>query len=481
VLALLVLVGVALRVVALAAWWPVSTTLADSWPYAYFAANDAFANPQHPAGYSMFLRIGGVLTREVAAFTIVQHLLAVAAAVVLFAAVRRLCGSPWPGLVGAAVILLGADQIYLEHTIMSEALFVPMLAMSIYAVARAFEAPDRWWPWPVIAAALLVATAITRSAGIFMLPVVALAFVLVRPRPWLPRWRPVVAFAATACALVLSYASINAISHDRFELAPTTGWHLYARVAPFAWCGDFDAPKGTAPLCERSSPDQRPGADWYLYDARSPASRLFGPIGMTGGKGDAELGEFARAAVLHQPKTYLEAVWPDIRGYFFPDTYHWAPGRGTDLDGQLDWTGPVHAEGEAATERGMESFFEPFSVRRDAGPLGFLHDYQRTFRFGGTLLTISTLLILCGLLVGSRRNRIAVLVLGVGGLAMFVLPTFSIIYVARYSIPSAGMITAAAAIAVLSLVSAARGVRAPRRRSAPDRHPPEGAEQAAAR
>lgn len=455
ILGLLVLAGVALRTVALFTWWPVSTAVADSWPYASHAVTGLFRDGQHPPGYSTFLRVGGLLTRDVAVYTIAQHLLAIVAGVVLFFAIRRLCGSPWPALVGAAAILLGGDQIYLEHAIASEALFIPLLAISLYAVARALDAPDRWWPWPLIAAVLLGMTAVTRTAALFMLPIVAIAFVLARPRPWLPRWRPVVAFGVVAAAMVLSYGAANAIDHDRFELTTNGGWHLYGRVAPFAWCGDFTPPKGTAALCERSSPATRPGTDWYLYDAASPATRLYGYVA-PGSEADEQLGAFARAALLHQPKTYLEAVWTDVKGYFFPDSYPRGIGRGSDLDSELNWSAAPVPQYETQTLRGMQEFFDPFTVDRDSGGLRFLHDYQRTFRVGATLLTIATVLILLGLLVGPRRNRIAVLVLGVGGLAMLILPTFSIIYVARYSVPPAALIVSGGAVGAMSLIELVR-------------------------
>lgn len=454
-LGVLVLAGIALRVVAALAWWPSATSLPDAWPYSVHAVSGLFDDPQHPPGYSLFLRVGGVLTHDVAVYTIAQHVLAFAAAIALFLAVRRMCGSPWPALLGAAAILLGADEIYLEHAIASEALFVPLLAVALYATARAFETPDRWWPWPPIAAALLVAAALTRTAAIFLLPVVLLGFALVRPRPWRARWRPLAAFAATVAAMLLAYAGANDASHGKFEITTAAGWHLYGRVAPFAWCGDFRPPPGTARLCEWSTPSQRPGSDWYLYDPRSPSVRMFGYVA-PGSVADAKLGAFARAAVLHQPKTYLEAVWNDVRAYFFPHSFHWSLGRGGDIDGQLDWTTPIDPAAEATTRRGMEVFFDRFSVTRSHGPLQFLHDYQRTFRFGATLLTISTVLILLGLLLGPRRSRVAVLVLGVGGLAMIVLPTFSIVYIGRYTVPPAGPILAGGAIGAMSTIDAVR-------------------------
>jgi hypothetical protein len=446
----LVLAGTLLRVLASAAAWPTLPTLGDSWPYAYYAGTDVFANPQHPAGYSIFLGLIGFFTHSVAVFVVIQHLIGIASALILFAGVRRLCGSPWPGVVGAAVILLGADQLYLEDLIMSETVFTLLLAGTVYAGARALEQPLRWWPWPALAGTLVVASAMTRTAGLFLIPVIALALLLARPRPWLPRWRPLASFLGVTFGLLLCYATANAIDHGSFGITPSPGWHLYARVAPIAECSKFTPPKGTEGLCERKAPADRFGPDWYLYDPRSPAVRLLGPFGAN----DAKLDAFARQVILHQPGAYVESVLPDITAYFFPESYGaWKSGRGTDIDGQLSWQWAANPPDrtQAETQHGMETFFSPFTANRNLGLIDFFYGYQRTFRFGATLLVIATLLILIGLFVGPRRNRIAVLVLGVGSLAIIVLPVFSANYIGRYMVPPAGLLAAAAVIAAMSI------------------------------
>lgn len=439
-----------LRVLASEAAWPSLPVLGDSWPYSYYAEYDVLGNPQHPPGYSMFLASIGFVTRSVGAFVVLQHLMGIASALILFAAVRRLCGSPWPGVVAAAVILLGADQLYLEGLIMSETLFTLLLAGLLYATARALEEPQRWWPWPVIAGVLIALVGIARTAGLFLIPVLLLALLLARPRPWLPRWRPLVAFLGVACVLLLGYGAANAIDGHRFGITPSPGWHLYARVAPFADCTQFTPPPGTRRLCETSAAEDRFGPDWYLYDPGSPALRKIGFFGTD----DDKLNAFGWQAVLHQPRAYIESVWPDIRAYFFPGSYGaWRSGRGTDIDGQLSWAlaGTTPDKTQADTQKGMETFFSPFSVHRRYRVLNFFYDYQRIVRFGGTLLTIATLLILIGLFVGPRRSRIAVLVLGIGGLAIIVLPPFSANYIGRYMVPPAGPLAAAAVISAMSI------------------------------
>jgi hypothetical protein len=143
----LVLAGITVRAIAAVSWWPATTTLSDSWPYAFYAGDDPFENPQHPGGYSVLLAMVGVVSREVAVPILIQHLLGIGSALVFYVSVRRLTGSPWPALVPAAAVLLSADQVYLEHSIMSEAGFVFVLSLSRGGAGRCSPAPAlRWRP-----------------------------------------------------------------------------------------------------------------------------------------------------------------------------------------------------------------------------------------------------------------------------------------------------------------------------------------------
>lgn len=451
ILASLLVAAIALRVAAALAWWPIATHLGDSWPYATHALTRPFDDPMHPAGYSLTLATIGQFTRDVGTFSVLQHLMGIASALILFAGVRRLCGSPWPALLGAAVVLLGADQVLLERAIMSETVFTFLLAAAIYATARALETPKRWHPWPLVAGGLGLAMGITRPAGVLLLPLIALALLLAARRPWLSRWRPVAAFCGLVVAGLLAFATANDLSHDRFELAPAPGWHLYSRAATIADCKEFQPPEGTAALCEQTGREERPGLNWYLYFPNSPATRLFGNISVSGAAGDAKLGAWARRAILADPRAYLRVVWLDAKAYFFPDNYEYKFGKGTSLDEQLDWSREWDPKNTRLTAKGMEEFFEPFTVERRDGLLGFLHDYQRVFRFGATALAISALLTILGLCVGGRRERIALMLLGVGSLAMLLIPISSANYIGRYTVPMAGPLAAAAAIAAMAV------------------------------
>jgi 4-amino-4-deoxy-L-arabinose transferase-like glycosyltransferase len=446
VLAALVVAGVALRVLGATASWPVSTTLADAGSYAAYATANPMEDPLHTAGYSSFLAVVGVFTREVAVVTILQHLLAIITALLFYAAVRRVTRSHWAGLLPAALVLLNADLVFLERNVLSETLFMTVLAGTFYAAVRAFDAPDPWWRWPAATGALVGLVTIMRATGVFLLPVVVLAILLIRPGRLRNTWRaPAVAAAAGAIVLVL-YALGNLASNGRFEVGPTQGWHLYGRVAPFADCRQFRPPAGTEGLCEQTRVPQRPNGSFYMHDAASPARRLFGPEPWA--KHDADMRAFAMQVITHQPRAYATAMWRDVKTYFAPDSL-----SGPHLDGELDWSRANLTDDPiaAATETAMERFFDPFRTHASAGTVAFLHDYQRVFRFGATWLSIASIVVAIGLLVGPRRSRVGVLVFGIGGLALLVAPVLSVFYVARYTVPVGAPLFAAAAITAVTL------------------------------
>ena len=81
-------------------------------------------------------------------------------------------------------------------------------------------------------------------------------------------------------------------------------------------------------------------------------------------------------------------------------------------------------------------------------------------RFGATALFVTTLLTLLGLLIGTRRSRLGVLVLGAGGLSLLIAPALTGTYSGRYTVPMAGPLVGAAAIALTE------GLRRCRRRTA---------------
>ncbi|MGH2966051.1 MAG: phospholipid carrier-dependent glycosyltransferase [Solirubrobacterales bacterium] len=191
----LLVAGVALRVLATVSWWPVTTTLDDG--YELFASSP-FDNQLHPGGYSLILGAIGLVTHEVVVPVFLQHLSGIASALLLWAATRRVSGSEWAGLVPVAVVLLDPDFIFLEHSIMSESWLVLWISFGLYATVRAFDQPEPWWRWPLLAGVGLALAVTIRTAPLFMIPVAGIALLLWRPRSferWGGYWRAALAWS----------------------------------------------------------------------------------------------------------------------------------------------------------------------------------------------------------------------------------------------------------------------------------------------
>ena len=468
----LIILGVVLRVLAAIGSWPTSITLEDG--YQVYSKSNPFLDPQHPAGYALIIAAIGAVSRAVGVLIFLQHLLGIASALMLGAATRRVTGSAWAGLLPAAMILLGADQIFLEHTVMSESWEVLASSAGFYAAVRALDAPSPWWRWPLLTGLALGVAVTIRTAAVALIPVAVIALLIYnRPRARGERqWRAALATACAAVLVLLVYASANATFGQRFNIAPSPGWYLYGQVAQFADCKQFTPPPGTAFLCERRPASQRPSAEYYMFSPHAPAPSHLGQIGTH----DALVGAWARRALRAQFGQLFTTTWPYLRSYWVPGSLP-ARFRATNggLDPQLDFTF-ANVYYASMRKRSLEAYYNPFAVHTHHWALQFLHDWQRVVRFGATLLSITTLLTLLGLVIGTRRSRVGVFLFGLGGLSLILAPSFSGSYTGRYTVPMAAPLMAASAITVREvwrLLRSARGYE--QERDPPHRGPPIGA------
>ncbi|HEY1236948.1 MAG TPA: phospholipid carrier-dependent glycosyltransferase [Solirubrobacterales bacterium] len=481
VLLALLLVGVALRIVAIVSWWPVTTTLGDGYE---LHTSSPFKDQLHPAGYSSILAVIGVLTREVAVPVLLQHLSGIASALLLWAATRRITGSEWAALFPAGIVLLDPDFIFLEHSIMSESWFVLLISAGLYAAVRALDRPEPYWGWPLATGVALSLAVTVRTAALLMIPIVILAMVLRAPRS--SGTRAVSAGAALgvltgSVAVLLAFAVANATFGDRFGLGASPGWYLYSRAAQFADCSKFTPPDGTDVLCETKPPSERSGTRFYLFSTTSPAQIHYAPLGSH----DALLRQWARRAILAQPGDYLTTVWDNLRGYWVPSlapepsmltSDQWKLENG--LDPQLALTNGfdegLYQQLPAAPAAGKQrlpfnvvlrlvediyteslgTFYNDFHAHQRHAGLRFLRGWQQVVRFGATALSIATILTLLGLGIGTRRTRLGVLLFGVGGLTLLIAPALTANFWARYTVPLAGPLVAASAMAIVGIIRA---------------------------
>src|ERR1039457_640907 len=92
----------------------------------------------------MFLRLLHGITPHLLLVIIVQHALGLVEAVRLSPAARRGGGPRGLGLAPAAIIALGGDELFLEHSALSDSLFIFLISAMLYCAVRAGQGSARW-------------------------------------------------------------------------------------------------------------------------------------------------------------------------------------------------------------------------------------------------------------------------------------------------------------------------------------------------
>ena len=393
VFALLMAAGLTLRVLVSFAYQPALEFYGDSYGYLSNASN-LVPGPDHPAGYSIFLRFLS-WSGSLAAVTIVQHLLGLAIALVLYILLLRLGLPRWGAGLAVAPVLLDAYQLDIEQFIMAETL-VEVLVVVGFAILL-----WRHHPSMIACAAsgvVLSLAGITRVVAFGLLPLGAL-FLLVRRLGW----QRLAAFGVAAALIPIVYAGWYDSAHRQFSVTGESGIFLYGRVAQFANCRGLSLPASERPLCERTPPSERSGPNYYVWNGKSPLNRLHH---VTEQQRNSLADDFAKRVILHQPATYLDVATVDTLHYF---------ALGHPI-GTRDWPVQTWQFPEPHRPKIFHSWLanSGFDGRHVTpvyeGPIaGWLRAYQRIVYTPGPLLGICLFLGLGGVLYLAART---VLVLG---------------------------------------------------------------------
>lgn len=429
--------GVTLRVYAMVAYSPamLSDQAHDGGGYIGAARRGLSWADQEPSGYPLFLRVPHAISRELAFTISVQHALGLATGVLLLMSVRRLAGPPWLGLVPAAIVWLGGDQLFLEHAPLTESLFTLLLAGGVYCGSRSL---DDGWGWPAAACALAATLLSVRSVGLLMPVVVIVWLAASRWRTRTPVRRGVAAGLAAAILVTGAYGALRHHVNGRWSVVtPVAGWTLYARAAEFADCREFTPPPGTAGLCDPTPRSRRKGPGYYLW-LGGPARAAFGGPASH----DGAVGEFARAAIVHQPLDYLDVVATDLVRYIAPES---GPRR------EQDFAGPQSVRFQAGTpgldervRREVTAYYGPVRRQSDGAAEG-LRGYQSVMRVSGWELAILLALGIAGAVAAAGRVRWGVVLLLAVGLELLLVPPLTH-GEWRYAVPAEGPVGAAGAI-----------------------------------
>jgi len=304
------------RILALLAFRPALLT-ADSFIYMQGAVNGTLGTIR-PSGYSFFLAPFQVLPDPLLAVTIVQHLMGIVIAVIVYALLRYWGLPGWGAALAATPVLLDTRQVALESYILPDTLFA-LVIIVVVALLLTRRTPQQWQC--VTAALLLAYIAVLRGNGA-PLVVVAAAFLLIRK----VGWRVLAASAAAFAVPVLGYVLIFHSQTGQFNLTSSDGLFLWSRTTSFANCAVIKPPPRLRPLCPAAqtqvkTPARTPAwsvpallaeptaADylwasgaWWRHDAQPGVNAYNSNLGL----------QFALAAIRAQPLDYLKVSAKDI-------------------------------------------------------------------------------------------------------------------------------------------------------------------------
>jgi hypothetical protein len=410
----------------------------------------------HPPGYPIFARWVLDLAGSDVALTIAQHLLGLAAAALLYAAVRLLRGTRWVAGGTALVAAASGDVVVLAHTYVSETLFLFLVALAIFLVAvvergAARRALPLLMGLAAIAGAALACGVVVRTVGLLLLPV--LGVWLLGRRPSLRSVAVLLAGATGVAAVFVPYLVHREATVGKASFSVSAGWSAYGRIAQIADCNRITVTRSTARLCEPGPtgashrPDVR--AAWFSPEV-SRARKVFGGPP----RGDDVLGQFASAVDAGQTadvwtlrlRDVIRSGWPA----FARRRAFQVGGPGAEYPVDLRWP-----DAESGSMIELQNLGLASRMRVDDDRLVTAAHVQDLTRFWPWLMWPALVLVVLALARGRGLRRPVALM----GSSAFVLVAGAAaiqLYNPRYAVPAEPLIAAAGLFAAQALGLPAR-------------------------
>jgi 4-amino-4-deoxy-L-arabinose transferase-like glycosyltransferase len=293
--------GVVLRLVAVLGYPGALWFYGDSYIY-LGAALRPQPSPSKTTGYSLFLRALLPL-RSLTLVVVLQHLMGLADAVMIYALLRRAGVSRRWATVASLPMLLDGYVIENEHLIMTEALFTFLLMAGMTIV---LWRPRASWGKALVAGLLLGLAAIVRTEGAVALIIFPL-YLLVRGGSWKTAggWVAAAAMCVGILVPVGGYASWFHSRYGQYELTRSAGLYLWGRVSSFADCARIKPAGAEARVCPAQAVRDRTPPGNYIWHAPQV---LKIPGGAVSPGNDSLLESFAIHAVEAQPLDYAKTV-----------------------------------------------------------------------------------------------------------------------------------------------------------------------------
>lgn len=460
-LVVLLVLGVVLRILIEVAWQPAFLGWPDGQVYLQSAIGNPFDFALRPGGYPLFVAGLNLIHPSINLIVLVNHLMGLGTAVLLYLSVVRAGAPRVVGLVPLGVLALGGDGIFLEQAPLSEPLFIFLIAVGLYAAVRTIGG-GRWW-WALLAGLAISASATVREVGLALLPVFGLWLLLAAGEGWRRRgWRRkllCVAVGAVAAGAVIGVYNVAEYqTMGKTGLARNGAWHLYGRVAPFADCSKFTPPPGTQVLCETSKRSRRPYVDAYIYSWWfSPAVRSYGWFPKSSPRVTAALDAWTWQVLTHQPLDYVREVGAGLLRYVLPDNLGLKGAGG----------GPSYAEFLGMMQNPLLNSSGLYVIKRHYGWRSSTHlihwnlvrpliSYAGLTRIDGPVMVLLLLLGLLAPWFTRGPTRRAAILFFLTAITLFVVPVATLEFSARTAVPGFGALAAAAGLGGHGVLEAAR-------------------------
>ena len=402
----------------------------DSFEYVQNTVRFAL-DPTRVSGYSIWLKIMQPL-HSYAPITILQHLMGLAVAVMIYALARHRFAAPaWLATLAAVPVLYDGFEIELEHLIMADVPFLFLLTLAITLLLWDPAGPSTFRSGVI--GGLLGLGAILRSLGLPVLALFAVYMIIRRIG-----WRKIAATIVVCFIPVFGYAGMFYLEHGQFAMTDATGVFLYARTMTFADCAKIHVPVNELALCTTVPPDQRPIAQDYIWTPQTPLDRFppskFSPV-------PNQLAEnFAIRAIEAQPLDYAKAVFGDTWRVFgwkrvvFPNAQTYDEYIFGDRPVPIpSWDnahlGPYHSYAAAYVHGNpLTQVVAPFA--------NVIRGYQRYVWLPGTVYGLILLAGLAGIVLAWRRLGGEALLPWAISFALIVIPAATATFDYRYVLPA---------------------------------------------
>lgn len=434
-IAALVGAGAVIRILVMIAYAPAFWFRTDSGDYLDLSTGP-YPHQYRPLGYPLLLAALRP-TGSLATVAAVQHLAGLALAVGIYALLVRRGVSRGVASLAAVPLLFDSLQVDLEHFLLTETLYMVLLAAGI-GVLLWYERPGRV---AGTAAGLLLAGAwLTRpvALGVF---VVLGAYLLARRVGWRVIAVYVVAFAVPWAALL-----VKAGDDPGIYGSSANSVFLFGRTAMIADCDHLELTPEERSLCPTTAVDQRADrADYYIWVHLSDEYRgdpAHGPV-MRG---------FAVAVITQQPGDYLALVARESAPYFLP--WQKLPSGLADIAAAYVLPASVRDTGGIPLLAGPGYTRDPLPQAASPGATGLtgvLHWYGVHVRTPAILTTLVVLAAIAALVVARRRrgwrDALDAGLLVFVGVALLVGQVATGTYEPRYGLPTVPLFCVAAGLA----------------------------------